>query len=332
MTITLVIPTFNGAKFLKDCIESVERQTLLPSEIIVVDDCSTDGTIDVINSNLMQFQIPIRVIQLMSNSGGPSKPINIGVGLASTEYVMVLDQDDVLRPNALECLTTAIKDHPNAHVAIHFASYYHEGSTAKPIQRGALADQLSLFDEQIGGHRVIPRLRALSLMVDFGNFVIGYPGFIFRRTAWQLKKGVDENLSIAGDMDFLSWLFCMGDVVLVPQIGYERRVHGSNASNNLSLSFFEMAIVYTKIAINSRSEISNATYKQAVEKVRGTEYWFRKGHLFDRTAELQECLKSLGIRRFDLLNLRLKLVGEKFNAWVLKNPPVLSNYTKMKYG
>ena len=99
-------------------------------------------------------------------------------------------------------------------------------------------------------------------------------------------------------MDFLGWLFSIGDVVVVPQIGYERRVHGGNASNNVSLSFFEMAIVYTKIALNSRSEISNATYLQAIEKVRCTAYWFRKGQHFNRTATLHQCLKSLGISQF----------------------------------
>lgn len=90
--LTVIIPNHNKEKYIVKCIESVLQQTILPKKIIIIDDCSTDRSIDKI------FQIEdneniIRVIPLKENVG-VSKARNIGILEAQTQYITCLDSDD----------------------------------------------------------------------------------------------------------------------------------------------------------------------------------------------------------------------------------------------
>lgn len=90
--LTVIIPNHNKEKYIVKCIESVLQQTILPKKIIIIDDCSTDRSIDKI------FQIEdneniIRVIPLKENVG-VSKTRNIGILEAQTQYITCLDSDD----------------------------------------------------------------------------------------------------------------------------------------------------------------------------------------------------------------------------------------------
>lgn len=94
MTVSVVIPTYNGARFIRDALESVFAQTQLPDEIIVVDDGSTDDTVEVVKQMTKESPHPVRLIKMTHNSGGPAAPINTGIAAAIGEFIAVLDQDD----------------------------------------------------------------------------------------------------------------------------------------------------------------------------------------------------------------------------------------------
>lgn len=97
-TITVVIPAYNRKATICYCLESVLRQTVSPFEIIVVDDCSTDNTVDIVKS----FSDPrIRCITLDENSGAQVAR-NRGIKEAQGEWIAFLDSDDAWVPNKLE--------------------------------------------------------------------------------------------------------------------------------------------------------------------------------------------------------------------------------------
>jgi len=99
--ISVIIPTYNGGKYIKRAIESVLNQTFQDFEIIVVDDFSSDDTISVIKE-LQKENSRIKLICLDKNSGGPACPKNEGFKIAEGEYITYLDQDDEWLPNKLE--------------------------------------------------------------------------------------------------------------------------------------------------------------------------------------------------------------------------------------
>lgn len=92
MSLAVIIPNYNKQEYLQTCVESVLSQSLVPDEIWIIDDCSTDNSPEVIR-NLARRDIRIRPVLLKKN-GGVSAARNTGIKLATTEYITTLDSDD----------------------------------------------------------------------------------------------------------------------------------------------------------------------------------------------------------------------------------------------
>lgn len=109
-TISIVIPSFNQSEYLEDCIESAYNQTLAPLEILVVDDGSTDNSLEIAQRyEFREFpgvESPVRVIRQI-NKGLPSAR-NTGIMNAKGDYILFLDADDMLKENAIAKFTEII--------------------------------------------------------------------------------------------------------------------------------------------------------------------------------------------------------------------------------
>lgn len=116
LDVTVVTPTFNRAKLIVRALDSVLHQTRRPAEIIVVDDCSTDSTVDVVRQWAVGKPIPVRV-EVMPRNGGPAPARNRGIELATTRCVAFLDSDDEHLPNTLETLCAAFDACPDTAMA-----------------------------------------------------------------------------------------------------------------------------------------------------------------------------------------------------------------------
>ena len=106
MKISVVIPTFNRKSFLKRSIDSVLNQTVMPFEIIIVDDGSTDGTIDEIKKRYDTVKI------IYQQNKGVSSARNIGIKTASGGWVCFLDSDDEWGKNKLEKQIQCVAENP----------------------------------------------------------------------------------------------------------------------------------------------------------------------------------------------------------------------------
>ena len=106
VALTVVVIVYNDSGRLPRAVRSVQRQTLTDLEIIVVDDASTDATAQV-GAGLAAADPRVRFHRLEANSGGCSRPRNTGIDLARGRYVMFLDSDDELPPNACRTLVEA---------------------------------------------------------------------------------------------------------------------------------------------------------------------------------------------------------------------------------
>ncbi|MGW4619153.1 bifunctional glycosyltransferase/CDP-glycerol:glycerophosphate glycerophosphotransferase [Streptomyces sp. NPDC004592] len=98
--ISVVVIVYNDARRLPAAVRSVLDQTLRNVEVIVVDDCSTDGSYGVAQQLAVGHPGRVRASRLAENSGGCGEPRNQGLAVARGRYVMFLDSDDTLEPNA----------------------------------------------------------------------------------------------------------------------------------------------------------------------------------------------------------------------------------------
>ena len=105
--ISLIVPFYNTEKFLPQLLESILQQTFTDFEIIAVDDCSKDKSVEVVENFLPQFQGRLKLIKREKNSGSPGIPRNDGLKVAQGKYIAFADSDDMLMPDALQELFDA---------------------------------------------------------------------------------------------------------------------------------------------------------------------------------------------------------------------------------
>ena len=104
--VSVVIPMFNAAKFIPQTLESLLYQTMTDFEVVIVDDCSTDNSIEVVESFAERFGGRLKLVKLPKNTGTPGLPRNVGIQLARGKYIAFLDSDDLYTKTALEELST----------------------------------------------------------------------------------------------------------------------------------------------------------------------------------------------------------------------------------
>jgi len=99
--VSIIIPTYNSSRFIKRTIGSVLAQTFRDWELIIVDDCSKDGT-ELAVKEFTKFDKRIKFFKTSENSGGPATPKNIGIEKAEGEYIAFLNHYDEWFPEKLE--------------------------------------------------------------------------------------------------------------------------------------------------------------------------------------------------------------------------------------
>ncbi|MGE8360839.1 glycosyltransferase family 2 protein [Pseudomonas sp.] len=118
VTISVVIPAYNYAAVLPRAIESVlaQAESAGSVELLVVDDGSTDDTVEVLEQLLVRYPERFRVLR--KGNGGASSARNAGIREAKGTYLLFLDADDELAPGALQALTEHLIAHPYSRLVI----------------------------------------------------------------------------------------------------------------------------------------------------------------------------------------------------------------------
>jgi glycosyltransferase involved in cell wall biosynthesis len=110
--ISVIIPVFNQAEYLEECIESAYNQTVQPHEIIVVVDGSTDNSLEIAERYMFRefpgIESPVRVVSQVNK--GLSSARNTGIMNATGDYILPLDADDKIAEDAIERFTRAINE------------------------------------------------------------------------------------------------------------------------------------------------------------------------------------------------------------------------------
>jgi len=102
--VTVVIPNYNGLRFLKDCLDSMERQTMKDIRTVVIDNGSTDESVP-----FMEANYPWAEIVRMKENTGFDHAVNEGIKLSDTPYVLLLNNDTEAEPGFVEGLYKAIE-------------------------------------------------------------------------------------------------------------------------------------------------------------------------------------------------------------------------------
>lgn len=120
--ITVIIPVYNLEKFIGKCLDSILSQTYKNLEIIVIDDCSTDNSLKIINGYSAIYK-NIKVIHNSQNMGVATSR-NLGLNCANGDYIYFIDGDDWIHPETLSTLLSLIKKYETQIATCNYKSIY----------------------------------------------------------------------------------------------------------------------------------------------------------------------------------------------------------------
>jgi len=202
--VTIITPAYNRATLIAETIESVLGQDYPHLEYIVLDDGSTDATLEVIKGyeGRLRWESHANV--------GEAHTVNAGFSMAQGEILGVVNSDDPLLPGAVGRMVAALQANPDALVA--YPDWRLIDARGNALQEIRCRDYVS-FAEMLSGHHCLPG-----------------PGAFFRRQALEKASGRDPAYRYVGDLDFWLRIGWHGRFVRVPEVLATFRVHDSSAS------------------------------------------------------------------------------------------------------
>ncbi|PSB10599.1 glycosyl transferase family A [Pleurocapsa sp. CCALA 161] len=239
-TISVVIPTYNSETTIQETIESVQKQTFSDFEIIVIDDGSQDGTIELVKS-LVKLEPRLKIF--CYENAGVAVARNRGIELAQGEFISLLDADDLWTPDKLELQLKALKDHPQAGVAY---------SWTNPIdEQGKI---LFLGTRPIWEGNVYGKLLQTNFLSNGSNILV-------RREAIESICGFPTDFPVASDWDFYLKLAFKCSFVVVPQYQILYRQRSNSMSSNIEVLMQENCAVLEKAYYIAPAELKSSRNK-----------------------------------------------------------------------
>jgi glycosyltransferase involved in cell wall biosynthesis len=224
--VTVVIPTYNGSAFLREALLSVYAQRLAPREVVIVDDASRDDTVQLVQSWAKESPIPLRLIPMQRNSGGPALPLNVGIAAATGELIAVLEHDDVMHPERLELQVQALNDNPRCGMAAGRRGIMTQGDGGTTVleDRDPPFTDIASFRQSTNGTVVLERKTFFRNMLG-GNFIYSNSNLTFRKTLWQRIGGYRRRWRTNCDADFILRSACIVPLAIINRITFGYRLH-----------------------------------------------------------------------------------------------------------
>ncbi|HVQ40055.1 MAG TPA: glycosyltransferase family A protein [Pyrinomonadaceae bacterium] len=241
---SVVIPTYNRAAFIGATLETVLSQTYPHYEIIVVDNCSTDNTDEVLEPYIRTGRIQF-IRHQQNYERGRSR--NTGMGVAKGDFVTLLDSDDFMYPTNLADAAEYARAHPEL-------KCFH-----------------NLYEFVDANHRVLQRLPMPSLSnqlkaIASGNFMTCIGDFIHREIYQKYKFDTTEALTGGEDWDF--WLRVLADykVGRIEKINSGILQHGGRSVNNQNLESMKRGLehLYEKLSTDSHLRAVYGPYLRSI--------------------------------------------------------------------
>ena len=293
MKISVALATYNGAVYLKQQLDSLALQTVLPDELIVCDDSSTDETLRILMNFKNTAPFEVQVFKNEVNLGF-NKNFERAMSLCTGDLIFLCDQDDVWFDNKLKVVSCFIKDQLNrSHLYINDAEYTDENLIKQNITTFKKTKQNS-------GNNHIPVNGACSVITkEFRDFLIPFP----------------DGLGTNYDVYIHKWGQMLGARRTIDQTLQVWRMHGKNATRNemAAPKFTSLFSLYKKYKSVEVSETYIA-YRKDIEAMllmlKNRQDFFQKLGLVRSNTEISLHLHKI----IQSYNNRIILVGEKYFA------------------
>ena len=216
-SVSVVVPCYNYARFLEQCVESVLSQARVTVDVLIIDDASSDDT-PALSEDLAQRDPRVRLIRHPRNIGHIAT-FNEGIAAATGDYFMLLSADDYLLPGALGRATALMQRH--ARVGFTFGRAKVEGKSTGGVPAPAVAT-MGRPERILSGREFVDLSGPRNIVLS--------PTVVIRRQLQQQMGGYLPDLLHSGDMEMWLRLAAEGDVGYIDADQAVYRRHDDNMS------------------------------------------------------------------------------------------------------
>ncbi len=255
--VSVIIPNYNYSQYLREAIDSVLAQTYEQIEIVVVDDGSTDGSPEVLDS------YDDRIVAIFQTNCGVSTARNNGVSRSRGEFIAFLDADDAWLPAKIESQMKMFQ--ADAEIGlVHVGVVEIDGSGKSLFERtngmdGWVSEALLRFERPV--------------------ILGGGSGLMVPRRVFEEVGGFDTQLSTSADWDMFYQICSRYSVGFVSEILLKYRIHSSNMHGNIAAMEHDMMIGFEKAFANGGTADRRKCYGNLHKILAGS--YFRSGKYVD---------------------------------------------------
>lgn len=230
--VSVVVPVYNGSDYIGETLESILNQDFKSYELVIVDDGSTDNSLEIIKNNLSKSNIQNKVIT--QENKGVSNARNVGVENSSGKYVIFVDDDDIIASNHISCLFENIRDNDGSFTEM-----------LKITEDGEIIDMQELYlaissKSKISSKDLIKL--ELKMEIPFSFCQIMYKKEL-------LKEKFNEDFLYGEDTDFaLRNLTYMDYLGICPEPTYFYRQRENSATKKADFKRFEVVELFESLA------------------------------------------------------------------------------------
>jgi glycosyltransferase involved in cell wall biosynthesis len=207
--VSVIIPVYNCQNHIVSAVYSILNQTFTDFEVVIIDDGSTDGTI-----NLLRQIKDSRVRVYSRSNKGLSETLRELVERSNGEYIARMDADDLSLPYRLELQTSILDKSPSTVLVSSNVTYIDE-------------------NDEVLGNSISLTSKAMIRKAMFRGNIIFHPSVMFRRKEYYKSGGYDPYISKYCE-DYLLWIEMLkiGDIHVMQDSLLKYRVHGDSISSN----------------------------------------------------------------------------------------------------
>jgi glycosyltransferase involved in cell wall biosynthesis len=226
--ISIVLPNYNYAGYLDERIQSLLAQTYKDFELIILDDASTDNSIEVIEKYTADSRVKTQFFT--ENSGLPYKRWNDGADMAQGEYLLFAGADDSCHPTLLEKLVDKLDNHPN--VGLAFCQSWQINSEGKRL--GSMKSWTNKLDKERWTQDFVDSGKNEIQFLLFQNTIPNASAVLMRRQIFIEAGKFDVRLRLSAD--WLLWvnMLMISDIAFVTEpLNYFRRHENTVSSKSV---------------------------------------------------------------------------------------------------
>lgn len=231
--ISVVMPAYNAMSFIADAVNSILKQSLFNLELIVVDDCSTDDTWNII-SRIAEVDSRLKIIKLDDNSGSAKYPREVAVNMASADWICWVDADDIIPFDYLEKLLLRQQNTDADIVCSQMIAFQNNINNVRYT-----LPEISLNNN---GDDILPG--RVAVMKTIGSWSLNANGFLVRKSLWSgtsLFLNRDANWMDADDVSTREMILSANKVAFSDAV-YYYRIHSEAITKKLSVKKFHTLI------------------------------------------------------------------------------------------